>query len=423
MSLRIALFLVGLSTSIQSSGQAPATVASSDILRSAWDNTRYQAFQQELAFFSDNERQLSIPVVEEVEFRTETHEFNPALQEYAVRLQFNSGRQIRVQRQVNQREYELRLLQQSGQLEELLYNRYEVLIDTWHQQSYATFLQARQRHLADQDRLIQARILEDGENSYQDWLQLQDERLNLSQKQELISRRLAASYQLYDAWLPANVDTVLLNDWLSIEQVESNFRQLQADTIVLPLRVAEQEIERQLVALELEAEEAEDRNWLNFLQVRYRGRDNGNPFSEELTIGAGIALPFRTANSVKKQYLQLEELEETNRGRERSEAWLQNLQAAESSLAAQLENYRRLHAEREEFNNRFGIEALQSQGISRAEVYLQAAEGLLKRDELLLDQERRIYEEYLDLLLLSNKLTARPWRNYFSTNQEILFPQ
>ena len=66
------------------------------------------------------------------------------------------------------------------------------------------------------------------------------------------------------------------------------------------------------------------------------------------------------------------------------------------------------------FQTKFGVTALQNRGITRPETYLQATMGVMERKELLIEQEKRLYEAYLDVLLLSGRLIAKPYRNWLS---------
>ncbi len=390
-----------------------------DILSSAWQDDRLRAYQRELDFFGDT-KALRIPTLEELEFRTETHEFNPALQEYAVRLQFNSRRQIRVQQRVNQKEFSLRQLQRESYLEELLFNRYQLLIEMYFQQKRRSLLQNEKPILADLERVIQTRIQEEGERHYDDWLELEDEQMLHQQENQLLDQQAFAARQQCSRWLDQTMDSLITANWPDVEQLERNWQQWQNDTLILPLSVQEQQLSSSLAGLELEAEQAEERNRLNFLQLRYRGEDQERILREQVTIGAGVTLPFRSANSVKEQYLRLEQLEEQNQEIERRREWLEDLRAAEVTMAIALEQYRNLEAALNEYDERFSANNLSQRGITRPEVYLQAARGRLKRSERLLAQEQQLYESYLDVLLLSGRLIARPYRNWLSGLEEPL---
>lgn len=409
--------LLGLGLIIAHTGWAQTS--SSTILQSAWQDQRLQAYEQELNFFSDN-RALRIPVLEELEFRTETHEFDPALQEYAVRLQFNSRRQIRVQEKVNAQEYTIRQLQREDYLEELLFNRYQLLIEMYFQQKRMALLLAEDPILNDLERIIKTRLLQEGERHYDDYLELEDDQMLQDQRQELLTRQIIAARQQCNRWLGAPVDSLQSTNWPTPDQLAAYWQAWQNDTLVVPLSVQEQQLTSNLIGLELEAEQAEERNRLNFLQIRYRGENQDRILNEQITIGAGVTLPFRSANSVKEQYLKLEQLEEQNQGLERHREWLEELRNAEAQMAIELDQYDRMRIALSDYEERFSTTALSQLGISRAETYLQAARGQLKREERLLDQEQRLYESYLDVLLLSGRLISRPYRNWLSDSGALL---
>ena len=406
-------FWLALALPIFTLAQSSSTA---DVLQSAWEDERYRAYERELDFFTD-QNSLSIPRLEELEFRTETHEFNPQLQEYALRLQFNSSRQIKVQERINQQEYNLLLVRQEAYLEELLFDRYQFLIDTRYQQEQLALLQSHLPVLNDWERVIQTRIQEEGERHYDDWLELEDDRLKLQQERQLLQQQLSAGRKQYTFWTDRPTDSLTLGTWPGLEQLERNWLNWQNDTLIVPLTVQEQQLIGNLAELELAAEQAEERNRLNFLQLRYRGEDQDRVLREQVTVGAGITLPFRSANSVKEQYLKLEQLEEENQELERQRKWLEDLQEAEASMALHLEQCQQMESALRDYENKFGMIALQRRGITRPETYLQATMGVLERKALLLDQEKRLYEAYLDVLLLSGRLIAKPYRNWLSEQE------
>ena len=325
-----------------------------------------------------------------------------------------------MQERINQQEYKLLLVRQEAYLEELLFDRYQFLIDSRYQQQQLALLQSHIPVLDDWERVIQTRIQEEGERHYNDWLELEDDRLQLQQQTQLLQQQLSAGRQQYTFWTGQPNDSLALGTWPSIEQLERNWLVWQNDTLIVPLNVQEQQLVGSLVELELAAEQAEERNRLNFLQLRYRGEDRDRVLREQVTLGAGITLPFRSANSVKEQYLKLEQLEEEHQGLERQRKWLQELQEAEANMAIHLELCQQAEAALDDYETRFGITALQNRGITRPETYLQATMGVLERKELLLEQEKRLYEAYLDVLLLSGRLIAQPYRNWLSENETLL---
>ena len=396
---------------------AQQTVTSTDILRTALQDEAYQQQQGNAAFF--NQSSLNIPYLEELEFRTETHEFDPNLQEYALRFKFNSRRQVKVQKGINQEERSLRYYAQQAYLEELLFHRYQVLIDVWHHQQQLGFLTTQQPWYRDQEQLIRQRIAERGQRSYDDLLKLEDDRLAFQQQQEKSSQQLQLLTRLCNNWLETPADSIVFSALPQPEDIALYWQEWQLDTLVLPWSVQAQQTQKELASLELAAEQAEERNRLNFFQIRYQG-DNNPILNEQLTLGVGVTLPFRSARSVKNQYLLLEQREEAWQEAEKTRSWLEKLRSAEAQLASQLTNYDRAKTTLEDYLAQFAPQRLADLGISEPELLLRAQGGIFHRQQLVLEEQQQLYQDYLELLLFSGRLSQAPYRNWLSVDQEQL---
>lgn len=394
---------------------AQQTATSTDILGTALQD---EAYQQQLgtdAFF--NQSSLDIPYLEELEFRTETHEFDPSLQEYALRFKFNSRRQVKVQKGINQGERSLRYYAQQAYLEELLFHRYQLLIDVWYHQQQLETSNAQTPWYRDQEQLIRQRIAQNGQRSYDDLLKLEDDRLAFQQQYSESNQKLQLLTRLGNNWLDTPVDSIVFPALPTPADIALYWQEWQLDTLVLPWSVQAQKTQKELVSLELAAEQAEERNRLNFLQVRYQG-DNNPILKEQLTLGVGFTLPFRSARSVKNQYLLLEQREEAWQEAEKTRRWLEKLRAAEGQLASQLDNYDRAKINLEDYMDQFAPQRLAELGVTEPELLLRAQGGIFYRQQLLLEEEQQLYQDYLEVLLLSGRLGQAPYRNWLSVEQE-----
>ncbi|WP_020536054.1 hypothetical protein [Lewinella cohaerens] len=394
---------------------AQQTATSTDILGTALQDEAYQQQLGNEAFF--NQSPLDIPYLEELEFRTETHEFDPNLQEYALRFKFNSRRQVKVQKGINQGERSLRYYAQQAYLEELLFHRYQLLIDVWYHQQQLETSNTQTPWYQDQEQLIRQRIAQNGQRSYDDLLKLEDDRLAFQQQYSESSQKLQLLTRLGNNWLDTPVDSIVFPALPTPADIALYWQEWQLDTLVLPWSVQAQKTQKELVSLELAAEQAEKRNRLNFLQVRYQG-DNNPILKEQLTLGVGVTLPFRSARSVKNQYLLLEQREEAWQEAEKTRSWLEKLRSAEGQLASQLDSYDRAKTSLEGYIDQFAPQRLAELGVSEPELLLRAQGGIFYRQQLLLEEQQQLYQDYLEVLLLSGRLGQAPYRNWLSVERE-----
>ncbi|MEL7221194.1 MAG: hypothetical protein AAGJ93_07745, partial [Bacteroidota bacterium] len=194
---------------------------------------------------------------------------------------------------------------------------------------------------------------------------------------------------------------------------------LTPSVTTIPWQVQAQAVEIELLHLEAAGELAEQKNLLQFLQFRYTG-DNDPLLQDRFTVGAGVRLPFRNSNSLKQQYLELEQLEEEHQRLELMEEWTHELAKAEAELAAHLALYQDLQVTLQQFKEQYGPVHLRDLGVTDVSVLLQAQGGIFHRQQLCLEQAELVYETYLEVLLLSGRLTQQPYRNWWSQNEEVL---
>ncbi|WP_367392610.1 hypothetical protein [Lewinella sp. LCG006] len=398
---------------LPATAQQPAT--STDILRTALQDEAYQQQVASQAFFQNSS--LDLPYLEELEFRTETHEFTPNLQEYALRFKFNSRRQVKVQKGINQEEQSLRYFAQQAYLEELLFHRYQLLVDVWYHQAQLDLLATQGPWYRDQERLIQQRIAERGQRSYDDLLKLEDDRLAFQQQQVKSSQQLQLLTSLCNSWLDEPIDTIAFASLPLPADIGVYWQGWQYDTLILPWSVQAQQTQKTLVSLELAAEQAEERNRLNFFQIRYQG-DNNPILKEQLTLGVGMTLPFRSARSVKNQYLLLEQQEESWQETEKTRSWLEKLRTAEAQLASQLDNYDQAKTTLDKYLAQFSPQQLSELGVTEPALFIRAQGGIFQRQQLVLEAQQQLYQDYLKVLLLSGRLSQAPYRNWLSVDQE-----
>jgi hypothetical protein len=218
--------------------RAQQTATSTDILRTALQDEAYQQQVESQSFFQQSS--LDLPYLEELEFRTETHEFDPNLQEYALRLKFNSRRQVKVQKGINQEERSLRYYVQQTYLEELLFHRYQLLIDVWYHQQQLGLLTTQLPWYRDQERLIRQRIAERGQRSYDDLLKLEDDRLAFQQQQLKSNQQVQLLTRLCNNWLENPADTIVFTSLPQPTDIAIYWQDWQLDTLVLPWSVQAQ---------------------------------------------------------------------------------------------------------------------------------------------------------------------------------------
>lgn len=376
-------------------------------LSGAWADIRYEQYSTIDAFF--NKSTLEIPRLEELEFRTETRENDPRQQEYTLRFAGNNERMRQAQRQINSIEQELRYQEAQTVLEELLYERYQHLINTYLIQAEATLLADEGVWLADRQRWVSQQIATKGEVALAERLKLKKEELTYSATQRGLMQAQAI--------LPPELSDTPVG-MADLETLKQRLAQLDQQTKPALAEDQKRALEVDLATAEQRLEVAEDRRILDFLQVRYRGNEN-RTIADRWSVGAAFQLPVPNANRVKLQYLELEKMEEAQSWQNWKASHQEEIAEVANELQEALSEYEALQAEQLDYLASFSAKALLEQGIIDAEVLLEARGLEFDLARGLLEQEARLYGGFLDYLLLSGQLIAPPYRNWLSSNSEM----
>ncbi|MEM1215488.1 MAG: hypothetical protein AAGJ82_07380 [Bacteroidota bacterium] len=383
---------------------------SNDVIVTAWQDVQYVRLAKEVDFFDDAD--LELPLLEEAELRTQTRDFTLTDQQYTARFQFNSLRQRKLQRSVNAYERSMRIAAQEEALEVLLYERYHLVVEYVLLEKEQAFLQQQQATLAEQMRYAAQQVSQYGDDATDDWLKLQDDELQLRLRTEDLAHRRAQLQRKLNGYLPNAAADFTANQVLTAESLAAIGLQL-ADTLPVPSRISRQALEVGLAQTETEAEQAANRQLLEFLQVRYRG-DRDPTFPARVSIGAAMRLPLRNENSIDEQYLRLEELEEENQLDELIDEYADNYRLAQANLRQALDDYQFALAEKASYETTFGPTVLQQKGVQNLRTIFIAKAGVEQRQALALKREATLYRSYLEVLRVAGCLAVQPYHNWLT---------
>ena len=98
-----------------------------DLLRSAYSDIIFKSQQKQLDYLRFNPFQ--VPLLDRVEFRTETHDFETEKQEYAIRISPNSFGERKYNKKFYESSVKLNEIKNKEVLNDALSERYEHLID------------------------------------------------------------------------------------------------------------------------------------------------------------------------------------------------------------------------------------------------------------------------------------------------------
>lgn len=384
---------------------AQQSVSTTQLLQQAWTQPATDARIQ----FLDTEKQ-TLPVVEKLEVRTETDEFDWERQELTFRTSFNGfkarkAQQTLVNKTKQKYETQNRIAQQ-----ELMATYYQLLLAWHYEDKEIALLQAQQRILEDKKRLFEAELKQNTQTiSIENYLKIEKDLYELGLSQLKAEQKKLSFIKLLglDVTTAYQLDTT---DWVTVAQMQAIIAQGGADLNQHP-DYAYQQAKVDFAQAEWGLEKANAQKVLDFAQVRYASKKEFQ-FNTAVSVGVGINLPFTFASRVDLNEAQLDVLEETEKVYRLEEELAQKQQAAVAEFEANQQAYAYVKAYIE---NNEQVEVLEGH-LDNANVslwtILELKEDQLDAQEELLDLEYKLSELYLEILELRGALSGQI--NYLS---------
>ncbi|MBK8701717.1 MAG: hypothetical protein IPN29_20025 [Saprospiraceae bacterium] len=343
----------------------------------------------------------SIPLVEEVNLRTETDQFNFGRQEYAIRTMFNGfgeagaySNEGRYLREIKEAEKEIYV---SGRL----YERYKELIDLHYTLKQIPLLD---KLYAFKDSLLGCKIALLQKGNYiapKDILRLEEDLFKLREKQaEILSiatslrRGLGVPDTEFDWGLWPETETMrLVIDTLSFDRLPAAVQQKYAADL-------------NLEEARLQLDKKKDHRILDYAQLRYSKRDN-LLFQDEFSIGLGLRLPYRGSHRrAENEYLE-ERFGLQLEMQVKEAVGAENFKQEKISFTGYI-NELKFFQERNPVYGTLNANHPENQlAVNEAR-----RELMLIRQRRQVELEAKIAGAYIDLLYLSGRLQAQPRINY-----------
>ncbi|MFT4660270.1 MAG: hypothetical protein ACI8XB_000531 [Patiriisocius sp.] len=354
-----------------------------------------------------------LPVIENLQFRTETRDFDLEKQDYDLRLNTNSFRSINAQEKINNTDYSIHKIHQSILLKNELSNRYNILLSLIFKRDQLTLV--RQKLEIYQDKLTVLKSMSSWNlTKIKELIKVETEILEADiQKLNLESSLLNLNNRI--AGMCGKEIHIVTEDLIAARFVREHF-----DDVVLSDSVAGKQLN--LAKLKLQKNENtqhllknENRKLVKFYQLGYR--DSDQPFEQsQLSLGIGFNLPFKGSDKLKEAKLEFENIELHSD----IEIEMDDLRQEQYEIITRLENnileYETLQRH---FNNSLANKTLvkykEIPEISALSI-LYLKEYNIAQNEQLMRAEFNLYRDYIESLEIFDLLDNSPFQNFLSIN-------
>ncbi len=358
------------------------------------------------------ESKQSMPLVNQMEFRTETDELDINRQEFLFRMSFNNNKARKVQNELTQNNilhYELKnqLLDESK-----LAKRYDQLIEWHYAHEELKFLDEKRLILEDKKTIYQKSLDNSLKVDIEDLLKIEESLqeirrsvLHFEHQKSFSIQQLIHEQDTSDCQLEAD-------NWISIETMQTVLNEIKE----LPshnLTQAFQHAKLDQVELGYDMEKAKSRQVLDFVQIKYGNRMDLE-FHREWALGVGLKIPHKAGSRVKLNKEKLNIFDEKYKQQlldsdieERLVTYFLDFNALvkEYQLVEQFISDNRLEETYKKYSAAGGVHPL---------TLLRIKESILNNRQELKKIEKEACLIFLEILKYKGKLFQAPFTNYLT---------
>jgi len=327
-----------------------------------------------------------MPWIESYELRTETRDFDLDKQEYTLRLSPSTRRKYRAQTSL----YRHQELAPDFDGQEAACDVLAQCYNDWLNLfliSQETFLLDRLELVLRDRATVLGRLAGSLDFEWSELIALREDQTDIGLRRAELKRqeeRLASAYRI--------TEKLNFDDMADLEELRRRLQGKQFD-----YADPKTTFELEAIARELELERAEQRQFLDFAQVKYQG-PHEDPARERLSVGVGLKLPLSGNQVLKVRELELEEAalrEESVRDKESKSV---DYEARREDLLTDFGHYdlaaTTFTEEREELSG-IAAQLRKKEGFNPLPL-LKIKERELRNQLRLLDLSGRLYEDYLN---------------------------
>lgn len=367
--------------------------------------------QRNLDFLKNSEQ--GMPFVEDMEFRTETDELDFSRQEYLFRMSFNNKKARKVQdgmTENNTRFYEVK-----AQIlkEEELVNRYELIIEWYYLQKDLSHFFEKKILLEDKQVVYRKMLTNAVVVNITDLLKIDEDIQELDR--DILQAQLQQKEiirQLFTDFPNPGKITLDSTTWISLDKMELVLREAKDDPVA-NLDQALQMLRVNTEQLKYDMEKAESKRILDFVQLKYAGRNSLN-VQKEFSVGVGVQIPTKSTGRVKINEAMLDMLDEEYQQEMQTATLHKRIDDRYAQFYALLEEYNLIQQQIKDSDLQRVYDKYSANGAIHPITLLRMKETFLKNRRALRRLEEEACFTFLEILTYKGLLSQTPTVNYLS---------
>lgn len=382
-------------------------------------SARYQesvTYQQQKASFL-KEISHKLPLIEKLEVRTETNDFDLTQQEYLLRVSPNSRHSIKAQNQYQETNRHLADAEQEVALGRAIKERYDILLEFIFTKRLLAVQQKRKKLLNDKVILLKRSVSLPGFDIL-DLIDAEDE------EQENLRSILDMETTIFSIEKEIRQLTKLSKDLkietdklLSINDLAKIAQQIKLDKITnKELNMLSAEAYSSMMEYEWEA--AKNKFSLGYIQTKY-GYDDDKGFGQHFSIGIGFDIPLKGAARLDLNELQIETFEKESQYKRRKETLAQQKRIFDQQLNNLIKKHDLIQIQLTDSQAEFALKEYAQIAEASPKALLKLRENTYKKELILHQLEWKIMQTFIELMNTTGRLSQQPFKNYLSKGMEV----
>lgn len=408
------VYLVLFMTSADVYGQV--VVTSSSYLHAAWNDIQGGVPKHLVSGLTGPEK--AIPLIEKLEFRTETKAWDLRQQEYVVRSTFISKkwRDRWMNRQAIAKN--IALTEVHHFLDERLYAQYATIINWKYSHEILKLLDRQELVMRDQQNVISKLMEKNLDFDINDLLKINEKLIKNKLDRQAQNKRLTNA-RISGMALFTSTDTMTLDttNWLSVETMYTRLQEVAIIANQHP-KLAIQRLKINEAALDHDIELYERATIVDFAQIKYAGKPNA-PFEKEWSVGVGINLNSKYRNRAKIQEAALNKTTAELDYILEEKSLHQKLQEITVAFNEHYDLYQSLGLITKTQDWQQKMQQLKSSGQLNAQQLLAFQEQITAHDIILKKKEMELCQLYIECLYHAGILSMHDRTNYLDQHEEV----
>ena len=378
----------------------------------------FVSFQRQKLYYF-NTLSFELPIIERLEFRTETNEFDWRKQEYVLRASPNSFKNIKTQKQYQQSIQYLTEMELKTAFSAALKERYDLMVNLICLQNILTIKKKQRILLNDQVTLLNRSVglidfdifelikvtYESQENS----------REILSLESSILTNERAIKKR------QKNENPVVLPQGFlpSIEELKAIIARIDQNSQMKNPELEVRSAQLYNVMLEHEMELSSSKFSIGYVQAKY-GYDENDPFRNNFSIGIGFDVPLKRSYLKELNELKIDVLEAQSQFRSLANDLNKEAFSLLQELNNQIKKYDLVILQIEKGQSEFVLQEYRKIAETPPLALLKLRENTLKIELLLQEIYYGIMLSYMNYLDITGLLSQKPLRNYLSKDLTVL---